>query len=88
MTKTDARAKVASLGKKDDDVPEALHNKFQKMAEGGLIPVTTPTARARARKCTSSFGVPVFFSQAKRYGYIGPNLPPPKGYKWETEDGL
>ena len=91
--KSDSRAMQAKpgasthLGKKAPDVPLAVHEACQSMADRGALPVTALAQRERARKSTSEIGVPQVYAQAKRFGYLGPNVPPPAGYQWKNKAG-
>ena len=76
------------LGEPDPSVPPDIHAEMGAMAQAGRIPVTTLAQRQRCMKSTSSIGVPQYLAGAKAFGYIGPNLQPPFGYKWRYKAGV
>ena len=63
--------------------PLTLHNEMENMARQGKIPITSLETRQRAMRCTSLLAVPKSLAEARDYGYIGPNIPPPAGLRWE-----
>ncbi|CAE7531912.1 unnamed protein product [Symbiodinium microadriaticum] len=71
------------LGAANEGVPAAVHQEMQRLAEAGVLPITTPEQRARNR-CSggSEYGVPAAFADARRFSYVHPNFPPPTGYFW------
>lgn len=76
------------LGPPAKGVPEAVHAHMEHLAANKVIPVTLPAQRAR-NKCTAgtSYGVPAWLADARRYGYIHPNLPAPQGCVWRFTNG-
>ena len=71
------------LGTANDGVPAELHQEMQRLAQAGVIPITTPDQRARNRGSGGTeYGVPAAFADARRFSYVHPNLPPPTGYHW------
>ena len=77
-----------SLGRRDRGVPEALHSQMEAMVAAGTLHPTTPEQRQRNRGTAGSeYGVPAGLGDALKYGYIGPNLPPPAGLTWRHSGG-
>eukprot|EP00439_Symbiodinium_sp_Y106_P083526 s563_g23.t1 len=71
------------LGTANDGVPAEVHQRMQRLAQAGVIPITTPDQRARIRGSGGTeYGVPAAFANARRFSYVHPNLPPPTGYHW------
>ena len=76
------------LGEPLADVPQAVHQAMEHLAGQGFLPITTPAQRRRARFTPgSTYGVPDFLADARRYAYVHPNLPPPSGYIWRLRAG-
>jgi hypothetical protein len=72
------------LGPAVEGVPRDVHEAMENLASQGVIPVTTHDQRAQLRFTPGSwYGVPAFLSDARKHGYIGPNLPPPAGFTWK-----
>ena len=70
------------------EAPADLHEEMQRLAEQGLVPVTTLAQRRRCRKAGSStYSGPPDLSRACEYGYLHPNLPPPLGMIWRCSGG-
>ena len=77
------RRQHSLLGDPLPGTPEAVHAEMEQLAAQGLVPITTPVQRARQNFTPGSeYGVPAFFAEARRWGYISPNLPPPRGLYW------
>ena len=77
-----------SLGKRSPEVPEAVHAHLQEMANAGTLHPTTLQQRQRNRGTIGSeYGVPPELSEARRFGYISPNLPAPAGLIWRHRGG-
>ncbi|CAK9029029.1 Uncharacterized protein (Fragment) [Durusdinium trenchii] len=76
------------LGPAAEGVPQPVHQQMEQFALQGLIPTTTPVQRSR-NKFTggTTYGVPSWLADARKYGYIHPNLPPPKGCVWRFSNG-
>ena len=73
----------SSLGAAGKGVPPQVHAHMQDLANRGALPITTTQQRERQRFTSGSeYGVPHFYADARRWGYIGPNLPAPEGYIW------
>ena len=79
---------VPMLGPAVAGVPDQYICKWRRFAAHGVIPVTTTAQRQRAVfTAGSSYGVPAFLADARRYSYIHPNLPPPANYIWRVRGG-
>ena len=77
-----------SLGRKGDEVPLAVHqDMLEKVAAGIIAPTTLEQRRRNKGTVNSLYGVPPEFAEARRYGYISPNLPAPKGLIWRARGG-
>lgn len=70
-----------------DGVPEEVHMKMAELVYDGAIAGTTVAQRWRQRRAGSKYAVPPILKDALAYGYIGPNLPNPKNFKWVSRDG-
>ena len=69
-------------------VPAGIHERMEELAARGSIPITTLPQRLRSMPTAGSrYHVPKELLQARDYGYIGPNLPPPLGLHWVASDG-
>jgi hypothetical protein len=76
------------LGGIVEGVPQNVHAQMVALVEAGSIPVSTVAMRLRSRGTSASeYGVPTGLAQARDYGYIGPNLPPPLGMVWKCRGG-
>ena len=85
---TASTAPQTSMGECGEDAPEALHTEMTRLASQGLIPFTSSQQRLRNRRTRgSTYGVPADLSDALRFGYISPNLPPPSGMQWRHRSG-
>lgn len=77
----DATSEV--LGGRLSDTPADVHKRMVEMAQGGMLPMTTPAQRARQTSTPGSgYAVPLALREALKYRFIGPNLPPPRGLVW------
>ena len=77
-----------SLGRKGDEVPLAVHqDMLDKVAAGIITPTTLEQRRRNKGTANSLYGVPPEFAEARRYGYVSPNLPAPKGLIWRARGG-
>ena len=78
----------AKLGKKASDVPSEVHSRMLAMVRDGQLVATTPAQRDRNRRTlNTSYHVPVVLTDALAFGYISPNLPPPRGMIWRNNGG-
>lgn len=80
-----AKMTTPLLGELVDGCPPEVHEAMERLAREGIIPVTTPIQRIRARGTSgSTYGVPDSggLAQAREFGFIGPNLPPPPANVW------
>ncbi|CAE7235205.1 unnamed protein product [Symbiodinium sp. CCMP2456] len=69
-------------------VPRHIHEDMESLASSGGVPITTLAQRQRNKLTSStSYGVPSSLQTALTHGYIGPNLPPPRGYYWAYHGG-
>ena len=75
------------LGRRDDDCPAEVHQRMVALAAQGDIPRTTLAQRRRCRQTTAQLGVAKHMVDAKFYGYVHPNLPPPRGMRWKCLAG-
>jgi hypothetical protein len=68
--------------------PADVHARRQQMFQAGGIWPTTPQQRLKQRssRAGSSYACPPAFAEALKFGYVGPNLPDPPGYKWKSRD--
>ena len=56
--------------------------------DAGVVPRTTAKQRARNRASSGSgYAVPEGLREALHHGFIGPNLPPPRGMRWRADGG-
>eukprot|EP00971_Amphidinium_carterae_P181572 3602469-Amphidinium_carterae.1 len=76
------------LGAAAPGVPASIHEQMRALVARGALPNTTTAARTR-NKFTSgtTYGVPPFYADARKFGYLHPNLPAPTGYHWRIKDG-
>ena len=59
------------------------------LAQAGVIPITTPEQRSRNLGTGgATYGVPKYLADANSYGYIGPNLEEPDGFRWKSKAGV
>ena len=74
---------TALLGPACGGVPRDVHRRMIKMAQKGILPITTPEQRARHKPVhgTEYWG-PMSLREAVIWCYASPNLPPPKDYLW------
>ena len=76
------------LGDALEGVPASVHEDCCSMASQGILPVTTPEMRKRNQQASNTdYHVPVQLLPALRFGYISPNLPPPRGMRWRAQRG-
>ena len=69
-------------------VPKHIHEDMESLASSGGVPITTLAQRQRNKLTAStSYAVPSALQTALHHGYIGPNLPPPRGYYWAYSGG-
>lgn len=88
VKKRKSSKKSGVLGACAKGVPSEIHIAMEALTEQGVLPPTTPEQRSRnSSTANTTYGVPKFFSEAKQYGYVHPNLPPPGGYKWVCRSG-
>ena len=74
------------LGERLPSVPAELHDQIEKMAWRGVLPVTSTEQRERQRGTAGSANsVPDVLRAALTHGYIGPNLPLPRGLVWRND---
>ena len=72
------------LGAAGEGVPPEVHSQMEALALSGDIPVTSLEQRRRQRATSNSgYAVPDTLRMALHHGYIGPNLPPPRGLVWQ-----
>ena len=87
MRKRPAAIQAASdtdiLGGRDPNVPELVHERMLLLVAKGTFPKTIPIQRQKNLGTQKSvYGVPPELAEARRFGYIGPNLPAPLGMRW------
>ena len=76
------------LGGCSAGVPMEVHEIALGYATRGVLPLTTPTQRARNRMAPKTgYYTPEDMTPLLRYGYIHPNLPPPLGNYWCCRSG-
>ena len=76
------------LGSAAPGVPESVHAQMEELAASGAIPITTEKQRSRNKKTPgTTYGVPPWLSDAVKYNYVHPNLPPPRGCVWRFSSG-
>ena len=70
------------------DAPEHVHAVAVGMWESGeLKPTTLEQRRRNGRLPGISYGTPTRYTELLKWGYIGPNLPPPSGFHWRCQPG-
>ena len=74
---------------KPGDTLAAQHAEMMNMIYMGWLPKTTEAQRLKytMKKSSSSYRVPPGMEFAFLHGYVSPNLPPPRGYKWLCKGG-
>ena len=71
-----------------ENVPNDVHQAAVAMWQAGELCETTPEQRQRNGRCAGvNYGTPHRYAQLLRYGYLGPNLPPPTSYHWACRPG-
>lgn len=76
------------LGKRTAGVTAAVHKRMLVLAASGGIPITTPAQRKRNKLTPGTeYGVPAELREALFQGYLHPNLPPPRGFRWAYQGG-
>ena len=76
------------LGSAAPGVPESVHAEMEELAASGAVPITTQKQRSRNKKTPgTTYGVPPWLSDAVKYNYVHPNLPPPRGCVWRFSSG-
>ena len=72
----------------EEGVPEEVHARMERLMRDGDIPCTTRAGRKRCRKSLNTiFHYPPEMHDAVTYGYVHPNLPPPRGQQWKARGG-
>ena len=76
------------LDGRDPDVPEEVHQAMIELFKAGGVPRSTQVQQRRAL-CGKSMtvSIPPNLTSALRYGYIAPNLKPPRGMRWSFVNG-
>jgi len=74
-----------ALGGRLPDIPEELHSAMLDFVKGGGIPVTSCEARSRYCRKRPTFYGPEGWKLAVRFGYVHPEIPAPKGWKWQRQ---
>ena len=70
-------------GRRQPDVPQRDHDKFEQLAQAGRLPFTTPHQRELLKKSIGVIqGVPAARRAAVDHGYIHPYVAPPSGMRW------
>merc|ERR1712060_738948 len=72
-----------ALGGRSWDCPEFFHARMLELAQSGQIPVTTADKRKTNIQSKPTFQGTTEWKEAVKFGYIHPNLPPPKGLAWK-----
>ena len=72
----------------EEGVPEEVHARMERLMRDGDIPCTTRAGRKRCRKSLNTIlHYPPEMHDAVTYGYVHPNLPPPRGQQWKARGG-
>ena len=70
------------------DAPESVHAVAVAMWESGELQVTSAEQRRRNGRLPGiNYGTPSRYTELLQWGFIGPNLPPPTGYRWRCRPG-
>ena len=86
--KSEPAGQQSLLGLPLKGVPQNVHSHMEELARAGAIPLTTAEQRSRQKfTLGNSYGVPTFLADARRFGYISPNLEPPAGFIWKCTGG-
>ena len=76
------------LGPCAPEVRPAFHDEMTALALRGDLPHTSLSQRTRNRRSVSStYIVPDALREALAFGYVHPNIPPPRGLVWEAAGG-
>ena len=68
--------------------PADVHAQALAAHAAGWLPATTPEQRGRQRGTAgSAYGVPQDLKVFLEWGYISPNLPPPRNMRWTFRGG-
>ena len=63
--------------------PPAVRERMEALIASGAIPKTTEAQRRRnKRTANTTYGTPPGLTEALDFGYVHPNLPPPRGMQW------
>ena len=72
-----------------DDTPPDLQAAAEALMVSGELPRTTPAQRARNRMCAGiNYRTPERYTRLFRFGFLGPNLPPPENFRWHCRCGV
>ena len=76
------------LGGKLKSCPSAVHEDMLLKAAHAVIPITTLEQRARCSLDRVPSTVPSELLQARKWCYVHPKLPPPRGSGWRLRQGV
>ncbi len=77
-----------SLGEAAPDVPATVHQSMEALVKTGQICRTTLSQRMKCKLTSGSeYGVSSILKEALKYGYIHPDLAPPRGLLWKCRAG-
>ena len=63
--------------------PDEVTERMEAMIAAGQLPRTTKAQRRRNKRTNNTeYGVPQGLSEALQWGFVHPNLPPPRGMQW------
>ena len=84
----DATAPEDALGGPLPGVPPPVHARMLELCASGGVPASTPEQRLRAKPTTGTrYGVPDALKEALAHSYLHPDLPAPRGLKWQARPG-
>jgi hypothetical protein len=82
----DAGVFAGPLGVCAQSCPAEVHARMIDLQSQDALPTTSPEQRGRMRLTKgANYGVPPAYRDALHYGYISPNLPPPRGFSWRCQ---
>ena len=71
------------LGGRHKDIPKDVHKRMVKLAAKNGIPITTPRERKFWALKRRTYQGDMTWKWPVKYGYLHPDLPPPKGFFWK-----
>lgn len=77
------------LGGAAPEVPPDVHARMLSMFAAGGLPQSSQEQRSRFSKTSGSkYAVPEGLTEAWRFHYVHPNIPPPRGMEWKATGGV